>query len=96
MIRRQPVEFKSSPHSLKIGQPEANRLFDVIFSSLLLSHSVVSESWRPQTVARQAPLSMGILHGRILEWVTMPFSGGSSQLRDRTQVSRMAGEFFTI
>ena len=39
------------------------------------------------TVARQAPLSMGILQARILEWVAMPFSKGSSQPRDQTQVS---------
>ena len=38
----------------------------------------------------------GILHSRILEWVAIPFSGGSSQPRDRTQVSCIAGEFFTI
>ena len=31
------------------------------------------------TVACQAPLSMGILQARILEWLAMPFSGGSSQ-----------------
>ena len=29
----------------------------------------------------------GILQARILEWVTMPSSGGSSQTRDQTQVS---------
>ena len=29
----------------------------------------------------------GILQARILEWVSMPFSRGSSQPRDRTQVS---------
>ena len=40
----------------------------------------------PWTVARQAPLSMGILQARILEWVAMPSSRGSSQPRDRTQV----------
>ena len=28
----------------------------------------------PWTVARQAPVSMGILQARILEWVVMPFS----------------------
>ena len=38
------------------------------------------------TVARQAPLSMGILQARILEWVAMPSSRGSSQLRDWTQI----------
>ena len=37
----------------------------------------------------------GILQAWILEWVAFPFSRGSSQLRDRTQVSRSAGRFFT-
>ena len=37
----------------------------------------------------------GILQARILEWVAFPFSRGSSQPRDWTQVSRTAGEFFT-
>ena len=36
----------------------------------------------------------GILQARILEWVAFPFSRGSSQLRDQTQVSRIAGRFF--
>ena len=38
----------------------------------------------PWTVAHQALLSLGILQARLLEWVAMPFSRGSSQLRDRT------------
>ena len=37
----------------------------------------------------------GILQARILEWVVFPFSGGSSQTRDRTQVYHIAGRFFT-
>ena len=37
----------------------------------------------------------GILQARILEWVTFPFSRGSSQPGDRTQVSRIVGGFFT-
>ena len=37
----------------------------------------------------------GILQARILEWVAFPFSRGSSQPRDRTQVSRIAGGLFT-
>ena len=36
------------------------------------------------TVARQAPFSKEILQSRILGWVAMPSSKGSSQLRDRT------------
>ena len=37
----------------------------------------------------------GILQARMLEWVAIPFSRGSSQLRDQTQVSHIAGRFFT-
>ena len=37
----------------------------------------------------------GILQARILEWVAFPFSRGSSQPRDWTQVSHIAGGFFT-
>ena len=37
----------------------------------------------------------GILQTRILEWVAFPFSRGSSQRRDQTQVSHIAGRFFS-
>ena len=37
----------------------------------------------------------GILKARILEWVAFPFSRRSSQPRDQTQVSCIAGRFFT-
>ena len=37
-----------------------------------------------------------ILQARILEWVAIPFSRGSSQPRDWTQVFHIAGRFFTI
>ena len=49
------------------------------------------------TVARQAPLSMGILQARIPEQGAMSSFRGSSQPRDRTHVSRVsciAGGFF--
>ena len=39
----------------------------------------MSNSVTPSTVAHQAPLSMGILQARILEWVSMPSSRGSTQ-----------------
>ena len=38
----------------------------------------------------------GILQAWILEWVAFPFFRGSPQPRDRTQVSYIAGGFFTI
>ena len=37
----------------------------------------------------------GIFQARILEWVAFPFSRGSSQLRDQTHISCVAGGFFT-
>ena len=37
----------------------------------------------------------GILQAGILEWVAFPFSRESSQPRDQTQVSHIAGRFFT-
>ena len=36
-----------------------------------------------------------ILQARKLEWVAFPFSRGSAQPRDQTQVSHIAGRFFT-
>ena len=59
--------------------------------------------WVKQKVTQSSPTLCdpmdytvhGILQGRILEWVSFPFSKGSSQPRDKTQVSRIAGRFFT-
>ena len=39
--------------------------------------------------------SHGILQARTLEWKAFPFSRGSSQSRNQTQVSCIAGRFFT-
>ena len=38
----------------------------------------------------------GILQARILEWIVIPFSRGSAQPRDLTQVPSIAGKFFTV
>ena len=54
------------------------------------SHSVVSHSLQPHGLYRlwNSP-------GRMLEWVAIPFCRGSSQLRNQTQASHIAGRFFT-
>ena len=73
-----------SPSCLQ-KRPRTQVIQNVDFGSLccaLLSRSVMSDSATPWTVARQAPLSMGILQTRILEWVAIPSSRGSSQPRD--------------
>ena len=38
----------------------------------------------------------GILQARVLEWVTISFSGGSSWSRDWTHISCIASRFFTV
>ena len=53
------------------------------------SFSVMSDSLWPRG------LVYGILQAKILEWVVFPFSMGSSQPRDWTQVFPISGSFFT-
>ena len=78
----------------KIGKSEnaVNRMLTTVNNTVLYiwkllseSHSVVSNSLRPHE----------ILQARILKRVAFPFSRGSSQPRDQTQVSHIAGGFFT-
>ena len=55
----------------------------------------------PWTVTYQAPPSMGfslhgILQARILEWVAISFSRGSTRPRDQTGVSHISGKRFNL
>ena len=51
--------------------------------------------WKPLSCPWDDYIVHGILWTRILEWVAIPSSRGSSQRRNRTQVSLIAGGFFT-
>ena len=72
----------------------ARRFFTIwVTREALYIHKSLSCVWlfvTPWTVVH------GILQARILVWVVFPFSRGSSQPRDQTQVSHLAGGFFTI
>ena len=57
--------------------------------------SVVSDTCNPMDCSPPGSSAHGILQARILEWVAISFSRGSSQPRDRTQVSCTAGGFFS-
>ena len=87
-------------------ESEALVMWDTHSQSLPLSLSLrvvgrVLPSWEQgQVKVTQSCLTLcdpvdytvhGILQARILEWVAISFSRGSSQPRDRTQVSRIAG-----
>ena len=50
----------------------------------------------PWTVAYPGSSIHGILQARTLEWVAISFFRGSSQPRDRTQVSHIAGRHFNL
>ena len=59
------------------------------------SRSVMSDSLRPMDCSPQSSSIHGILQARIQKWVAISFSRGSSGPRDQTQVSCIAGRFFT-
>ena len=55
----------------------------------------MSNSCNPMDCSLPGSSACGILQARILEWIAISFSRGSSQLRNRTRVSCIAGRFFT-
>ena len=75
--------------SRKTGLSGIKEIQNTICYAYSLSHvRCFSILW---TVAGQAPLSMGILQARILEWVALLSSKGSSQPREQAKVSCIAG-----
>ena len=58
--------------------------------------SVMSDSLDPKNCSPSGSSFHEILQARILEWVVMPSSRGSSQPRDGTWVSCIAGRFYTV
>ena len=61
-----------------------------------VSCSVMSDLCYPMDYSPPGSSLHGILQARILEWVAISFSRGSSRPRDRTQVSCIAGKCFTV
>ena len=56
----------------------------------------LSDSLRPVDCSPPGSSVHGILQARLLEWVAISFSRGSSRPRDRTQVSHIAGRRFNL
>ena len=67
-------------------------------SKLVCTHacSVMSDSLNPMDCSPPGSSVHGIFQARILEWVAIPFSRGSSQPKDWTWVSHIVGRFFAI
>ena len=89
LVQEDPLEKGIATHSSILTwrvpwREEPGRL-QPVHMCMLSRFSHVQLFATPWTVAGQAPLSMGILQARILEWVAMPSSRGSSQPRDQTR-----------
>ena len=55
----------------------------------------VKEKWKSESRSVVSDSVHVILQASLLEWVAFPFSTASSKPRDQTQVSHIAGRFFT-
>ena len=87
------VSFHSNPK-----ERQCQRMFRLPHNCTHLTY------WQVKVKVAQSGLTLcnpmdytvhGILQARILEWVAIPFSRRSFQPRDQTQVSCIAGRFFT-
>ena len=87
-----PLSQPSHTHQSSPCSPQSGP----VLCCVMLSCSVVSDSLRPHGCSPPGSSVCGILQASILEWVAMPFSRGSSQPRDQTQVPHIAGRFFTV
>ena len=61
-----------------------------------VSRSVVSDSLQPHGLQPPCSSVLRTLQARILDWVAISFFKGSSQPRDQSRVSYLAGRFFTV
>ena len=77
--------------------PQISKSVDAQVPHMLvgLVASVISNSCDPIDCSPRGSSLHGILPARILDWVAIPFSRGSSRCRNWTWVSCIAGRFFT-
>ena len=80
--------------------PYAHKIFQNCFLFYHLKVKVKSQSCPtlcdPVDCSPPGSSVHGILQARVLEWVAISFSRGSSRPRDQTQVSRIAGRRFNL
>ena len=92
-----PFTLMSLPWALIISCPNSGLLSSCLCCAVLC---LVAQSCPTLCDAIDCSLPGSSIHGtfqaRILEWVAMSSSGGSSQPGDWTQVSHIAGGFFTF
>ena len=83
-------------------------ILNIEYSKYIMNSKCILWKWKWKLVTQSCPTLCdpmdcsppgsfvhGIPQARILAWVAISFSKGSSQTRDRTQVSNIAGKLFT-
>ena len=78
---------------IQINEEEIGKLPEKEFRILIVNMKVAQSC--PTLCNPMDCIVCGILQARILEWIAFPFSRGSYQPMDWTQVSHIAGRFFT-
>ena len=81
---------KSPPQGYIVQQEKYNQYFIIAVNYKVKATQLCLALCNPKDY-----IVHGIFQARILEWVAFPFSRGSFQPRDWTQVSHFAGRFFT-
>ena len=85
---------------IRVPPSQPKYLLKAPFSIIIESESEVAQSCPtlcdPVDCSPPGSSVHGILQARILEWIGISFSRGSSQLRDLTQVSCIAGRCFIL
>ena len=71
-------------------------IYLIILKRILFCLFVTPTFCDPTDCSQPGSFGHGILQARILEWVDISFSKGSSWPRFRTQVSCIEGKFFTV
>ena len=93
------LEICSLPLLLSLSSPSRTLIMWTLVCSML-SWREVAQSFPtlcdPVDCSPPGSSVHGILQARILEWVAISFSRGSSQPKDRTQVSCIAGRRFSL
>ena len=88
------------PLWLELNHKIANSNMNIKVRYLIVQVSKVVQSCLTVCDPMDCSLPRSSVHGvsqaRILEWVALSYSGGSSQPRDQTPVSRIAGRRFTL
>ena len=93
ILRKQLPENKFYIHECNLEKKSDLLRHEVKWSEVAQSYPTLCD---PMDCSLPGFSVHGILQARILEWVTISFSRGSSQPRDRTQVSCIGGRRFNL